>query len=65
VALDEVLAAARRSGLRVILSLVDNWKYYNGVRLAPLPCAVQYSTAAPGPPQDLAAGRLVCWCGTR
>ncbi len=30
-ALDEVLAAARRSGLRVILSLIDNWKYYNGV----------------------------------
>ncbi|GBF87864.1 mannan endo-1,4-beta-mannosidase [Raphidocelis subcapitata] len=30
-ALDYVLETARKYGLQVILSLVDNWKYYNGV----------------------------------
>ncbi|CAD7699737.1 unnamed protein product [Ostreobium quekettii] len=30
-ALDFVIAEARRSGIKLLLSLVDNWKYYNGV----------------------------------
>lgn len=30
-ALDFVLETARKYGLQVILSLIDNWKYYNGV----------------------------------
>lgn len=30
-ALDYVLETARKYGLQVILSLIDNWKYYNGV----------------------------------
>lgn len=30
-ALDFVMDQARRNGLQVILSFVDNWKYYNGV----------------------------------
>jgi mannan endo-1,4-beta-mannosidase len=29
--LDYVLEIARKYGLQVILSFVDNWKYYNGV----------------------------------
>lgn len=30
-ALDFVIEEARRNGLKLVLSLVDNWKYYNGV----------------------------------
>ena len=30
-ALDFVLETARKYGLQVILSFIDNWKYYNGV----------------------------------
>lgn len=30
-ALDLVVEVCRRRGIRVVLSLVDNWKYYNGV----------------------------------
>eukprot|EP00803_Ostreobium_quekettii_P000277 evm.model.scf_996.1 EVM.evm.TU.scf_996.1 scf_996:6145-15734(-) len=30
-ALDYILDEARRHGMHVILSMVDNWKYYNGV----------------------------------
>lgn len=30
-ALDYILNEARKHGIRVILSFVDNWKYYNGV----------------------------------
>eukprot|EP01025_Chloroclados_australasicus_P031892 TRINITY_DN322_c0_g1_i2.p2 TRINITY_DN322_c0_g1~~TRINITY_DN322_c0_g1_i2.p2 ORF type:complete len:584 (+),score=68.95 TRINITY_DN322_c0_g1_i2:113-1753(+) len=30
-ALDFVLETARRNGMKVILSFIDNWKYYNGV----------------------------------
>ena len=30
-ALDYVLDSARRHGIQLILSFVDNWKYYNGV----------------------------------
>ena len=29
--LDVVIAEAQRAGLRVILSFVDNWKYFGGV----------------------------------
>eukprot|EP01026_Neomeris_dumetosa_P036820 TRINITY_DN2976_c0_g1_i11.p1 TRINITY_DN2976_c0_g1~~TRINITY_DN2976_c0_g1_i11.p1 ORF type:complete len:487 (-),score=43.13 TRINITY_DN2976_c0_g1_i11:309-1628(-) len=29
--LDYILEEARRNGMKVILSFVDNWKYYNGV----------------------------------
>jgi mannan endo-1,4-beta-mannosidase len=29
--LDFVLETARKYGLQVILSFIDNWKYYNGV----------------------------------
>ena len=31
VALDYVIHVASQLGLRVILSLIDNWQYYNGV----------------------------------
>lgn len=30
-ALDFVVEEARRNGLKLVLSLIDNWKYYNGV----------------------------------
>jgi len=29
--LDFVLETARKYGLQVVLSFIDNWKYYNGV----------------------------------
>jgi hypothetical protein len=30
-ALDYVIDSASRHGIRLILSFIDNWKYYNGV----------------------------------
>jgi mannan endo-1,4-beta-mannosidase len=30
-ALDYVVDSASRHGIRLILSFIDNWKYYNGV----------------------------------
>ena len=30
-ALDYVIDSARRHGIKLILSFIDNWKYYNGV----------------------------------
>jgi hypothetical protein len=30
-ALDYVIASASKHGVRLILSFIDNWKYYNGV----------------------------------
>lgn len=40
--LDFVLEVARKYGLQVVLSFVDNWKYYNGVDQY-----VDWSTTAP------------------
>lgn len=39
-ALDLVVETCRRRGLKLILSLIDNWKYYNG-------CAITAHTSAP------------------
>ena len=33
-ALDLVVETCRRRGLKLLLSLTDNWKYYNGCALA-------------------------------
>lgn len=30
-ALDYVIDSARRHGIKLVLSFIDNWKYYNGV----------------------------------
>ena len=47
-ALDYVLDAAGRHGLHLILSFVDNWKYYNGVDQY-----LDWSKSAPGRSQPL------------
>jgi len=44
-ALDFVLETARKYGLQVILSFIDNWKYYNGVDQY-----MDWSTSAPPRP---------------
>lgn len=39
-ALDRVLDEARRAGLKVMLSFLDNWKYIGALQLSVTPCMV-------------------------